>query len=72
MNGVETVKNGLESINEQRIAHYSEKKIVDCFDDRGHMSMIDENIKNLINTNDFMTMTINRCIDYTKVTSFIF
>eukprot|EP01034_Spumella_vulgaris_P047547 gene47547-biopygen37772 len=30
------------------------------------MSLIDENIKNLINTNDFMTMTINRCIDYTK------
>ncbi len=67
MNGVETVKNSLESIREQRGAFYSERNTLDVFDDREHSSMIDENIKNLINTNDFMTMTINRCIDYTKV-----
>jgi signal transduction histidine kinase len=67
MNGVETVKNGLEFIKDQRIAFYKERSLTDPFDDRSHCEMIDENIKNLINTNDFMTMTINRCIDYTKV-----
>eukprot|EP01034_Spumella_vulgaris_P030268 gene30268-37453_t len=39
MNGVETVKNGLDSIKAECDAFYFEKNIVDYFDDRAHMSM---------------------------------
>eukprot|EP01034_Spumella_vulgaris_P038142 gene38142-47083_t len=39
MNGVETVKNQLESIHELREEHNTKYAILNKFDDRAHMSM---------------------------------
>eukprot|EP01034_Spumella_vulgaris_P038143 gene38143-47084_t len=39
MNGVETVKNQLESIHDLRETHNQKEDILNSFDDRAHMSM---------------------------------
>jgi hypothetical protein len=68
MNGVESVAKLLESIESRRTefdkAHLNPGIQFEPGVDLVH---IKENLKNLFNTNDFMLMTINRCIDYTKV-----
>jgi hypothetical protein len=67
MNGIEILKNAMITIRDLRADHNKKHNIVDTLDLKSNMRFLNENIKNLINTNDFMTMTINRCIDYTKV-----
>ncbi len=67
MNGVETVSTFIEAIETKRNEFHKERNITEVYDLNKELRLIRENIKNLFNTNDFMLMTINRCIDYTKV-----
>ncbi len=69
MNGVESIRNAMDSVMASRDEYY-EAIDVKPFDVALVHSQILENIRNLFNVNDFMTMTINRCIDYTKVCPF--
>jgi hypothetical protein len=70
MNGVESVAKLLESI-ESRRTEFDRARLNPAiqFEPGVDLVHIKENLKNLFNTNDFMLMTINRCIDYTKVCS---
>ena len=70
MNGVESIKSAIDSVMASRDEYY-EAIEVKPFDVSVVHSQILENIRNLFNVNDFMTMTINRCIDYTKVCPFV-
>ncbi len=66
MNGVESIKSSVESVLTMREEFYKAREIVPV-DVSVVSNQIIENLRNLVNTNDFMLMTINRCIDYTKV-----
>jgi hypothetical protein len=67
VNGVESISSLLNAIHDKHLEFNRENKSEKLFDAGGDRLLIHENIKNLFNTNDFMLMTINRCIDYTKV-----
>jgi CheY-like chemotaxis protein/signal transduction histidine kinase len=60
---------GVDLVTEDLFAYYQERRMEQTKEEKEFFHETLDNLKNIRNTNQFMLMTINRCIDFSKASN---